>query len=96
MKTAINLRIDPDSLARLDELARQNGLSRNELATKIIEDYVLHPPVVLGYFEVKNGELDHEDTCIECGYPLCGQVFASLNSNGRIYAPLCVNCATSK
>jgi predicted HicB family RNase H-like nuclease len=39
MKTTFNLRIESAIIATLDELAKNQGLSRNQLATKIITKY---------------------------------------------------------
>jgi predicted HicB family RNase H-like nuclease len=39
MKIAFNLRMESAILAALDELAKKQGLSRNQLATKIITKY---------------------------------------------------------
>ena len=39
MKTTFNLRMESAILAALDELAKKQGLSRNQLATRIITKY---------------------------------------------------------
>ncbi len=82
-------------LSKIDAAAVVDGVSRQELLTRLLDATYGEPPVVVGWFKAdRPGELDSDADCPECGQPL-KEVWLGFMSNGQWRGPVCQWCATS-
>jgi hypothetical protein len=87
--------VDKKTAEKLDELARQKKQTRQQFLADLlneITDSEYDPDVVLGYIELKNGELDKETSCPGCGQDL-ENPFIGFDGALRPFGPVCWRCA---
>ena len=79
-------------------LAAGQGLTLNAYLLALIDDVLgdFDPGLVLGYIELRGGELDTDETCQECnmGFEERG-VFIGFTANLKPFGPVCGLCATT-
>lgn len=103
----IRLRIDDTLGQQLAALAEEQGISRNELISNLLQQHVTtNPPgIVLAWLKADRwGEIDDrdeiDDAMMEC--PECGQDIITANawfavmSSGKLSGPVCQDCAISE
>lgn len=89
--------VEESRVNRLNELARQAGISREQFLINLIEETTedFDPDLVLGYVELKGGELSPSDAdCPECGQDL-ERPHIGFTGNMRPFGPVCFICATT-
>ena len=97
------LRSIPDAHhAALQALARQRGITQNEVYLQAVAAFVAanDPQVCLGWIQLdRPGDVPNPgDVCPECGYDLSANppLFVALMADGSVYGPVCNVCATSQ
>lgn len=86
-----------DQVTKLDSLAQLASKSRQEYLTSVIIDLVgdYDPQIILGYVELKGGELSIEDACPTCGQDFGGRgVWIGYRADLKPFGPVCWVCAS--
>ena len=88
-------------LTNLDADAASKGISRQERLIQLLDQAFGQPPVVIAWLkadrnaELRIGDPEEGDTCVECGLPL-DHVWIGVLSDGTLHMPVCSACATSE
>lgn len=92
------VRMTPATIRLADRAAGEQGLSRSAWVSQVVEQAaanlnLVDPGLVLGYWQVFDGDVDTDDTCPACEYPMAAGVFVGVTQAGRIIGPFCNVCA---
>ena len=92
----ILLNTPDDLLRRIDHYAASVNQSRTAVIIQTLADRFesdIDPDVILGYVQVRNGDLEADADCDICGQPM-KEVFCGVTAAGRVFGPVCQLCAT--
>lgn len=87
--------------ARIDELARQAGQSRQEFILNLLTiaagDSPVDPGIIIGFVELKQSELGADYTCPDCHQPRGAKaLYLGYTGDFRPFGPVCEFCAVTE
>ena len=95
------LRLPADLAALLNQAAQETGESRHATILRILQEYIeadnFSPGVVLGYVQLRDGEVDPDTDCPECSQPFGNDGvyigFTAGLTQPIPFGPVCHRCA---
>lgn len=92
------VRMTPATIRLADRAAGEQGLSRSAWVSQVVEQAaanlnLVDPGIILGYWQVFDGDAMPSDDCPRCGNRMVNGVLVGVTQSGRVIGPLCRGCA---